>query len=82
MDRQLTQGMTMDEVRALLVGWRMGVAHTALLSPDRTHLYQTLDVSPPKNSDRKPVRMTFDNGRLLFWGEPTDGGPTQKSAAG
>jgi len=37
---------------------------------DKTHLFTTFDLLPPAGSSEPPLRMTFDNGRLLFWGTP------------
>jgi hypothetical protein len=63
--------MSLAEVRELLAGWT-AVANSAMLSPNRLHLFHTWDFTPPAILGAKPVRATFDNGRLLIWGEPTD----------
>lgn len=67
---QFRAGMTLEEVRSLLPSWRKGKESGAILSPDKTHLFFTVDFDPPPRSAERPVRMTFDNGRLIFWGEP------------
>ena len=66
----LRSGMTLEEVRQSLTGWRMGNENGAILSPDKTHLFFTVDFSPPFGASEPTIRMTFDNGRLIFWGEP------------
>lgn len=63
--------MTIDEVRGVLRGWRE-VLPSAVLSPDKTHLFYTIDFSPPTNAGGRPLRATFDNGKLFIWGEPAD----------
>lgn len=68
---QLKTGMMLEQVRALLKGWRESMP-SAFLSPDRTHLYYTVDFKAPIGSGEGVVRMTFDNGRLMHWGEPAD----------
>jgi hypothetical protein len=65
----LRVGMAMEEVRTLLPGWRESLP-SAVLSPDRTHLFYTVDFTPPKTSTDRALRLTFDNGRLMIWGEP------------
>ena len=65
--------MMLEQVRALLKGWREAMP-SAFLSPDRTHLYHTVDFNPPLGSGERVVRMTFDNGRLIHWGDPADPG--------
>jgi hypothetical protein len=66
----LRSGMTLEEVRRSLTGWRKGKENTAILSPDKTHLFFTVDFTPPPGASEPTIRMTFDNGRLIFWGEP------------
>ena len=68
---QLRTGMPMDDVRKLLHGWRETLP-SAVLSPDRTHLFYTIDFRPPFDSDERRMRLTFDNGKLMIWGEPAD----------
>ena len=68
----LQRGMTMDEVRRALPGWRESLP-SAVLSPDRTHLFYTLDFKRPYPGTGS-LRLTFDNGRLLIWGEPAEPG--------
>jgi len=63
--------MTLEQVKAALKGWRDEMP-SAYLSTDRTHLFYTVDFIPPKGSGEDRVRMTFDNGRLLYWGDPAD----------
>jgi len=41
MPQRLQVGMTMDEVRNLLRGWRAGLP-SAFLSHDKTHLYYSV----------------------------------------
>lgn len=60
----------MDDVRKLLRGWRESLPG-AVLSPDKTHLFYTVDFTPPPKTG-SPMRLTFDNGKLLIWGEPAD----------
>ena len=69
LQRYLYRGMSLAEVRALLGGWTESPP-TADLSPEKTHLYYTADFIPPPHVDSGPWRLTFDNGRLLAWGEP------------
>ena len=68
---QLRAGMRLEEVRAILKGWRETMP-SAFLSPDRTHLFHTVDFNPPAGGAERIVRTTFDNGRLLHWGDPAD----------
>ena len=63
--------MTIDDVRRLLRGWRE-VLPSAVLSPDKIHLFYTIDFTPPASAGQRPLRTTFDNGRLFIWGEPAD----------
>ena len=79
---QLQRGMTVDEVRRLLHGWREALP-SAVLSRDKTHLFYTFDLAPPPGIAGPPLRLTFDNGRLLLWGEPVEpsAGP-EKAVAG
>jgi hypothetical protein len=63
--------MSMDDVRTLLRGWRESLP-CAVLSPDKTHLFYTVDFTPPPNVGSSAMRLTFDNGKLLIWGEPAD----------
>jgi hypothetical protein len=71
MPERLQVGMTMDEVRHLLRGWREGLP-SAFLSHDKTHLYYSVEYTPPEGSDRKRERLTFDNGRLLQWSDAAE----------
>jgi hypothetical protein len=66
---QLARDMSLEQVQQSLVGWKSQVA-SAMLSRDRLHLFHTWDFTPPPGSDFKTQRMTFDNGKLLIWGEP------------
>jgi hypothetical protein len=75
---QLRAGMPMDEVRQLLRGWRESLP-SAFLSPDKTHLFYTIEFAAPSNGGR-PIRLTFDNGKLLIWGEASDLPPSQGPA--
>jgi hypothetical protein len=68
---QLRRGMSMDEVRELLRRWRESLP-SAVLSPDKTHLFYTVEFTPPAGSPGLPLRLTFDNGKLFVWGEPAD----------
>ena len=63
--------MSLEAVQQILSGWKSQVCN-AMLSADRLHLFRTWDFLPPPNSPFKPQRMTFDNGKLLIWGEPAD----------
>lgn len=63
--------MSLEAVQQVLNGWKSHVCN-AMLSTDRLHLFHTRDFLPPPNSPHKPQRMTFDNGKLLIWGEPAD----------
>jgi len=60
--------MSFDEVRQRLARWRYQAA-SAVMSPDRLHLFHTWDFTPPSGSNEKPLRITFDNGTLVVWGE-------------
>jgi hypothetical protein len=66
---QIKLGMSPDEVRQLLKGWTARVAD-GILSADRLHLFHTWDFVPRSGSPFKALRATFDNGKLLIWGEP------------
>ena len=68
---QLQIGLALEEVRTLLRGWREALP-SAVLSPDRTHLFYTIDFRPPASAAGRPLRLTFDNGKLFIWGEPAD----------
>ena len=68
MPQRLQVGMTMDEVRNLLRGWRAGLP-SAFLSHDKTHLYYSVEYVPPEGSSERHFRLTFDNGKLLDWSE-------------
>ena len=68
---QLRIGMSLDEVRTLLRGWHEELP-SAVLSPDRTHLFYTITFTPPRDRQSFTLRLTFDNGRLFIWGEPAD----------
>jgi len=68
-DAQISAGMTIDQVEQCMPGWRRSMP-SAILSMDKTHLFTTFDLLPPAGSSEPPLRMTFDNGRLLFWGTP------------
>lgn len=68
---QLKAGMTFEQVKNVFKGWREANP-SAFLAPERTHLFYTADFLPPKNSNESKLRMTFDNGTLLFWGDPAD----------
>lgn len=68
---QLKAGMTLEQVKSALKNWRDEMP-SAYLSSDRTHLFYTVDFLPPLGSMEGRVRMTFDNGRLLHWGDPAD----------
>jgi len=61
----------MDDVRKLLRGWRESLP-SAFLSPDKTHLFYTVEFIAPNMKDDRPLRLTFDNGKLLIWGEASD----------
>lgn len=65
----LTQGMSLEDAKRALRGWRVGLP-SAILSMDKTHLFTTFDFDPPSAAVGSPMRLTFDNGRLLFWGTP------------
>ena len=67
----LRVGLTMEEVRRLLRGWHESLPG-AVLSPDKTHLFYTVDFAPPPSASTRAMRLTFDNGKLLIWGEPAD----------
>jgi hypothetical protein len=65
----LAEGMTLEQVRQSLAGWRAQVAN-AMISTDHLHLFHTWDFTPPPQSDWKTVRMIFDNGKLMLWDDP------------
>ena len=65
----LTKGMTFDEVCRTLKGWRYQ-AESAVMSVDKLHLFNIWDFTPPAATHARPLRITFDNGKLLMWGEP------------
>jgi len=75
---QLRQGMSIDEVRSLLNGWRMSAPVSSILPPDKTHVFYTLDCTPTKGTGGA-IRITFDNGKILFWGEPAEPDPAEAS---
>lgn len=75
-DEQLVTGMSVGEVRSLLKGWSE-LPSSAGLSPDKTHLYYTVEFMPQADQPQVPLRVTFDNGKLLVWGYPTDA-PTRR----
>ena len=66
---ELQMGMSFEEVRKTLKHWKHEPAG-AVMSPDRHRLYHTWDFTPPEQCPDQPLRITFDNGRLLIWGEP------------
>ena len=68
---QLKSEMRLEEVRKVLKGWHESMP-SAYISPDSTHLFYTVDFNPPVGSAEGKLRATFDNGRLLFWGDPAD----------
>ena len=76
----LRRGMTVEDVRKLLRGWREALP-SALLSPDKTHLYYTIDFVPQKAA-AKLLRLTFDNGKLIIWGEPANAADPGAARAG
>lgn len=69
--QQLHHGMTIEAVRRVLRGWREALP-SAVLSIDKTHLFYTIEFTPPPPATGTPLRLTFDNGKLLIWGEPAD----------
>lgn len=77
----LRVGMAVEDARKQLRGW-CEATPSAFLSPDKTHLYYTVEFRPPNLNDERPLRLTFDNGKLLIWGESADPGPLQTPAAG
>lgn len=78
MKEQLRPGMTLQEVKHLLRGWREEIPR-AVLSPEKTRLYYTAHFVPPAGSTEGTLRMTFDNGKLLLWGDPADSMPDASS---
>lgn len=76
----LRVGLPLNEVRTLLRGWKEALP-SAVLSPDKTHLFYTIDFRPPANSTERRLRLTFDNGKLFIWGEPADPDIGQDPAA-
>jgi hypothetical protein len=75
-DEQLVTGMSVGEVRSLLKGWSE-LSSSAGLSPDKTHLYYTVEFMPPADQPQVPLRVKFDNGKLMAWDHPTDA-PTRR----
>ena len=64
----LRAGMSLAEARNLLKGWTESPP-AADHSPDKTRLYYTADFIPPSYFAARALRLTFDNGKLLVWGE-------------
>lgn len=77
---ELRPGLPMEETRKLLRGWRESLP-SAFLSPDKTHLYCTIEFLSPPGKGGRPLRLTFDNGKLLIWGEASDPMPAHGPAA-
>ena len=66
----LSPGLSLEAVRSLLAGWRDHPAR-ATQSEDRTRYYAVWDFTPPEGSDAPPLRLTFENERLILWGKPS-----------
>jgi len=78
MSEKLRKGMSLEEVQRQLRRWRWQV-NNVILSADRRHLFHTWDFTPPRGPPHKSLRMTFDNGQLLLWGDPADEKPERSS---
>jgi hypothetical protein len=66
----LSSGLSLEAVRCLLAGWKDHPAR-ATKSPDNRY-YSVWDFTPPEGSDASPLRLTFENEKLIFWGEPSN----------
>jgi len=63
----LCVGMSLEGVRALLVGWA-DHPRMAMRTRDHEHFYATWDFTPPEGIGPQ-LRITFDNDQVLVWGE-------------
>jgi hypothetical protein len=79
----LQVGLSLEQVRLLLPGWK-DVPRQMVKPQDSPNLYHTWDFIPPLDSGLSPIRMTFDNDKLVVWGEAAEGGGTypHNAAAG
>ena len=67
---RLSFGLSLEAVRSLLAGWKDHPAR-ATESADRAKLYAVWDFTPPQGSDAPPLRLTFENEKLILWGQPS-----------
>ncbi len=64
----LSVGLTLSQVRALLDGWTDHPIRGAGM-PGKGAYFSLWDFVPPNGSN--PIRLTFEDDRLIFWGEPS-----------
>lgn len=80
---KLKLGMCFDEVCRALEGWRHQSAG-AIISFDKLHLFHSWDFAPPDGRGEQPLRITFDNSKLVIWGRaaPVAGNQGAAESAG
>src|SRR5690349_17413285 len=61
----LSFGLSFQAVRSLLAGWKDHPAR-ATQSEDRSRYYAVWDFTPPEGSDAPPLRLTFENEKLIL----------------
>ena len=59
----------MAEVRALLAGWKDHPIRAAVV-PGESGYFSLWDFVPPEALGASPIRLTFEDDRLVLWGTP------------
>jgi hypothetical protein len=78
---QLRAGMSLAEVRVVLRGWHESPPSSAALSPESTHLFFTVEFFRSTDQTTDALRLTFDNGKLLVWGDSAEPGKQDRRGA-
>ena len=59
--------MSLEAVRLLLAGWK---DHPVRLEGGAANPVHVWDFTPQQGSDRKKIRVTFDDSGAVVWGDP------------